>query len=201
VHEYTNPSSCSTYPGGCSCLFLDSSTFSKTSAVFPPARQSSSGSGLANTWNGMKVRITRGKAAGYEGVISAYIANGATDYVYYTVPALPEVPDQTSEFQLFASMEPQPKIHLSTCAATLDLGCNAYGVKWAKTVGLPIGQSLTTMSAYGGPTNILKHDSTSWKQVVAAGVAAANGTFDTITLNILDGQKLGRPGHTGAVLP
>mmetsp|Transcript_60305 Transcript_60305/g.148321 ORF Transcript_60305/g.148321 Transcript_60305/m.148321 type:complete len:1355 (+) Transcript_60305:49-4113(+) len=186
AHEYTNPSSCSTFPGGCSCLYLDSSTFSKTSAG---VTQSSSGAGLANTWNGMKVRITRGKAAGYEGVISAYLANGATNYVYYTVPALPEVPDQTSEFQLFASMEPQPKIHLSACSATLDVGCNAYGVEWAKTVGLPIGQSLTTMSAYGGPTNILRHESTSWKRVGRAGVADATGKFDTITLNILDGQK------------
>ena len=69
MHVYTNSQACSTYPGGCSCVFLNTATLSKDSAG---NAHESTGDGLANTWNGKRIRITRGKAAGYEGVISAY---------------------------------------------------------------------------------------------------------------------------------
>jgi len=144
------------------------------------------------TWNGKRIRITRGKAAGYEGVISAYEAGTAADHVYFTVPALPAVPDHTSEFQIFDSMEPQPKIHLSTCAAgTVNAGCAANGVEWAKTVGLPIGQTLYTRGAHGAPTNMPYSDGGSWKQVGGAGTAATGGLAsngDVIVLHIDDVQ-------------
>jgi len=189
MHVYTNSQACSTYPGGCSCVFLNTATLSKDSAG---NAHESTGDGLANTWNGKRIRITRGKAAGYEGVISAYEAGTAADHVYFTVPALPAVPDHTSEFQIFDSTEPQPKIHLSTCAAgTVNAGCAANGVEWAKTVGMPIGQTLYTRGAHGAPTNMPYSDGGSWKQVGGAGTAETNGLAsngDVIVLNVDDIQ-------------
>jgi hypothetical protein len=188
MHVYTNSQACSTYPGGCSCVFLNAVTFSKNSAGTVHA---STGDGTANTWNGKRIRITRGKAAGYEGVISAY-EGGGVDHVYYTVPALPAVPDHTSEFQIFDSMEPQPKIHADTCASgSVNAGCAAHGVEWAKTIGMPIGQTLYTRGAYGAPTNMPYSDGGSWKQVGGAGTPgtaglASNG--DLIVLHVDDLQ-------------
>lgn len=200
MHVYTNPQACSTYPGGCSCLYLDSSTFSKVVGSGGAVAQATSGSGagLVNPWNGKRIRITKGKAAGYEGVISAYQSNNV-DHVYFTVPALPAIPDQTSYFQIFDNMEPQPKIHLDSCAAgSINAGCAAHGVEWAKTIGLSIGQTLNTRGAYGGPTNVLNGDTGPWKQVGAAGTAATGGgaasVGDTIVLNVKDGVGVATPG-------
>lgn len=189
-HVYTakNGQPCSTYPrGGCSCLFLDSSTFSKKQGS--GAKHSSSGAGLSNSWNGRHIRITEGRGAGYEGVISAYRTNSAAnnvggDHVYFTVPALAEVPDYTSHFQLVShdgAAEPQSKIHLATCAGDEDAGCSAHGIEWAKTIGLPIGVvKQAGVGADAGP----------WKQVGKAGagstLSATGDIVDQIFLALDD---------------
>mmetsp|Transcript_32310 Transcript_32310/g.75480 ORF Transcript_32310/g.75480 Transcript_32310/m.75480 type:complete len:2927 (-) Transcript_32310:112-8892(-) len=194
-HVYTKTQACSTYPGGCSCIYLDTSTFSKASSG---SLETSTGSGLSNGWSGRRIRITKGKAAGYEGVISAYQANLAADHVYFTVPALPEVPDHTSEFQIFGNLEPQPKIHLDACASSsVDAGCSAHGVEWAKTIGLPIGQTKFTRGAYGGPSNLLNGDKGKWKLVGGTGTAATAAVSatvgDTIVLNLEDAVGTASP--------
>jgi hypothetical protein len=194
-HVYTNTQACSTYPGGCSCLYLDTSTFSKASTG---SQETSTGAGLANTWSGKRIRITKGKAAGYEGVISAYEADLAADHVYFTVPALPEVPDHTSEFQVYGDLEPQPKIHLDACASGgADAGCAAHGVEWAKAIGLPIGQTRFTRGAHGGPTNLVSGDKGQWKLVGAAGTALTTAVTatagDTIVLNLQDAVATASP--------
>uniref|UniRef100_A0A7S0YYW7 Laminin IV type A domain-containing protein n=1 Tax=Hemiselmis tepida TaxID=464990 RepID=A0A7S0YYW7_9CRYP len=189
-HVYTGTQSCSTYPGGCSCVFIDAATLSKGSGG---SAEASTGDGTANTWNGKRIRITKGKAAGYVGVISAY-EGGDIDEVFFTVPALPEVPDHTSEFQISNNMEPQPKIHMATCASsTVNAGCSAHGVEWAKTIGLPIGQTAYTRGAYGAPTNVYSGFRGTWKVVGKVGAAAASGNYggqqsvgDELFLNVAD---------------
>eukprot|EP00960_Hanusia_phi_P070874 767419-Hanusia_phi.AAC.4 len=148
THILTNEA-CSNSPRGCSCLTLDvtSTTISSASSL-----------------NGMKVTITKGSGSGYTGIISCSSSTTCT-FSFNVIPAFSVLPDGTSVFQLRPYQELLPKIYLSTCSSGNDVGCNAYGVKWAKTIGLPIGQTAITVGPYGGPTNLKSGGYGAWKQV------------------------------------
>mmetsp|Transcript_9722 Transcript_9722/g.32526 ORF Transcript_9722/g.32526 Transcript_9722/m.32526 type:complete len:2440 (+) Transcript_9722:200-7519(+) len=145
VHILTNQA-CANSPRGCSCLSL-----SVTSATVSSA----------NSLDGMKVTITKGTGAGYTGVISC---STTCTFAYNVIPAFSTVPDGTSVFQLRPYQELLPATYTKSCASK-NIGCNAYGVKWAKTIGLPIGQSAITVGPYGGPTNLKNGGYGPWKQV------------------------------------
>mmetsp|Transcript_25689 Transcript_25689/g.52345 ORF Transcript_25689/g.52345 Transcript_25689/m.52345 type:complete len:2398 (+) Transcript_25689:333-7526(+) len=165
-HVLTQTATCATSPRGCSCLVLNPT--SKTSGT-TDASLASTGDGLSAEWSGMTVRIVMGKGAGYVGTISAYNrANNA----WYTIPRLGDLPDETSVFQLYFPSEMTPKIHISDCSGARDIGCAAYGVEWAKTIGWPIGQTKTIQDTYGGPADLLPGDRKSWKSPVT-GVSSA----------------------------
>ena len=157
-HVLTGNGNCATSPRGCSCLLLTPT--SKTDGTVD-----------TTVVDGMRVRITSGKAAGYEGIISRFKnAAQGTAYVLYTIPALPEMPDEHSEFVLQPWNNLQPNIHLKTCTATSGMGCAAYGVEWAKTVGWSIGQAKVTP---GNPTNIEAGVKGPWTKVGTGGAAAS----------------------------
>lgn len=111
--------------------------------------------------------ITSGKAAGYEGVISAFKHASA---VYYTIPALPEMPDEHSKFTLQPLNSLQPNVHLAACTATSGMGCTAYGVEWAKTIGWPVGQAKLTSNT---PTNVETGVRGPWTAVATAPATTA----------------------------
>jgi len=165
-HGLTGNSLCSTSPRGCSCLVLqiESKTTGTTDAE----------SGNPSIYNGMRIRITSGKAAGYEGIIHKF-ANS----VFSTIPALPEMPDEHSQFTLQPWNNLQPNIHLASCSATGGMGCTAYGVEWAKTIGWPIGQAKVTPA---NPTNVLAGVRGPWRTVGTAPATSATA----LTLNIAD---------------
>merc|ERR1719181_2453659 len=143
THELTGSANCAKHPGGCSCLVLAAeSKVAGTTDTFTHA------CGADDACSGMRIRITSGKAAGYEGVISAFKHASA---VYYTIPALPEMPDEHSKFTLQPLNSLQPNVHLAACTATSGMGCTAYGVEWAKTIGWPVGQAKLTSNT---PTNV-----------------------------------------------
>jgi hypothetical protein len=165
-HGLTGGSLCSTSPRGCSCLVL--MIESKTAGT------KDAESGNPSTYNGMRIRITSGKAAGYEGIIHKF-ANS----VFSTIPALPEMPDEHSQFTLQPWNNLQPNIHLASCSATGGMGCTAYGVEWAKTIGWPIGQAKVTPA---NPTNVLAGVRGPWRTVGTAPATSATA----LTLNIAD---------------
>jgi len=167
LHVLTGTSSCSTSTRGCSCVVL--SVRSKDSSG---NLQADSGQGSASVWSGMRIRITQGKAAGYEGIISGY---NVLSKVYNVIPALSVQPDETSYFQLNPWAELSSKIYKANCDSILDLGCSAYALEWAKTIGWPIGQTKTTYGPYGEPPDLLNSDSGLWKSVGA--VSSAQGIY------------------------
>ena len=164
THVLTGADNCATSPRGCSCLLLTPT--SKTAGVFDTTAAS-----------GMRVRITSGKAAGYEGIISAYedTAQGTDPkaYAFFTIPALPEMPDEHSQFVLQPWNNLQPNIHLQTCTATSGMGCAAYGVEWAKTIGWPVGQAKVTPN---NPTNVEAGVKGRWTAVGTGGGTATTAT-------------------------
>ena len=164
LHVLTGKALCSTSSSGCSCLVLK---------VTSKGAAPDSGSGSSSAWSGMRIRITQGKAAGYDGIISGYnVAAG----VYNTIPALSVQPDETSLFQLNPWAELSSKIYKSNCDGVLDVGCSAYGVEWAKTIGWPIGQTKTTYGPYGEPPDLLNSDHGIWKNV-GGGSSSAQGIY------------------------
>jgi len=159
THVLTGASTCASSPRGCSCLVLDTArsgtgetVFSKTSLGVPLTGTATTDvlTAAFASGTGMRIRITSGKAAGYEGIISAFkFASGA----FYTIPALPEMPDEHSQFTLQPWNNLQPNIHMASCATSNILtgtaisggmGCAAYGVEWAKTIGWSIAQTKVT---------------------------------------------------------
>merc|ERR1719181_377863 len=114
THELTGSANCATHPGGCSCLVLAAgSKVAGTTDTFTHA------CGADDACSGMRIRITSGKAAGYEGVISAFKIDAPNlKFVYYTIPALPEMPDEHSKFTLQPLNSLQPNVHLAACTAT-----------------------------------------------------------------------------------
>merc|ERR1719453_1264175 len=161
-HVMTN-AACSSSPRGCSCLVL---------------QQTSKTLGTPDTGaaDGMRIRITSGKAAGYEGIISKF-----HDNVFLTIPALPEMPDEHSHFTLQPWNNLQPNVHLASCSTTNGMGCTGYGVEWAKTIGWPIGQAKVTPA---NPTNAEAGVRGPWRTV---GLSTTDAT--TLDLNIADEVK------------
>jgi len=160
THVLTGAATCATSPRGCSCLVLatarDSQVFSKTNTSPLGATATTDDLSAAGVGTGMRIRITSGKAAGYEGIISQFKSVGGTPAytgagVFYTIPALPEMPDEHSQFTLQPWNNLQPNIHLRTCTASSGMGCAAYGVEWAKTIGWSIAQTKVTPA---NPTNV-----------------------------------------------
>lgn len=143
THVLTGADNCATSPEGCSCLVLAAT--SKNAGTTDDFEHTCN---TADACSGMRIRITSGKAAGYEGIISAFKhASG----VYYTIPALPEMPDEHSSFTLKPLNNLQPSVHLRQCVSTSGMGCTAYGVEWAKTIGWSVGQAKVTP---GIPTDV-----------------------------------------------
>jgi len=166
LHVLTGSALCSTSPRGCSCVVL------KVQSMGVGVVDQDSGSGSSSRWSGMRLRISQGKAAGFEGIISGY---DVLNHAYNIIPALPVQPDETSFFQLNPWAELSSKIHKANCDAILDKGCSAYGVEWAKTIGWPIGQTKTTYGPYGSPPDTLNSDQGTWKSV--GGISTAQGIF------------------------
>jgi hypothetical protein len=175
-HVITGSATCSSSASGCSCLMLvvKSKTTGTTNAP-------GSGTYTTNDWSGMKIRITSGRAAGYEGIISHASGTAATTK-FFTIPALSALPDESSTFQLYPWAELNPKLHKTVCTSTdaLNHGCVAYGIEWAKAIGWPIGQTKVTKNAYGGPSEVLNGDTGSWM------VPSATSTPTTLTLALAD---------------
>jgi hypothetical protein len=166
LHVLTGSALCSTSPRGCSCVVLK--VQSKGAGVV----DQDSGSGSSSIWSGMRLRISQGRAAGFEGIISGY---DVLNHAYNIIPALPVQPDETSFFQLNPSSELSSKIHKANCDAILDKGCSAYGLEWAKAIGWPIGQTKTTYGPYGSPPDTVNSDQGIWKSV--GGISTAQGIF------------------------
>ena len=154
-HVLTQAADCKTHPSGCSCLSLE------VTSVTAGTTDAGTGVGLAHTWNGMKIKIVSGAGAGYEGIISAF---HAANKEWNTIPAIPVALDETSKFVLNPWSELGPRIHKAACSDPLDLGCQAYAVEWAKTIGWPIGQTKTTQTAYGSTSDVNTEDSGEWTQ-------------------------------------
>jgi len=127
--------------------------------------------------------ITSGKAAGYEGVISAFKHASA---VYYTIPALPEMPDEHSKFTLQPLNSLQPNVHLAACTATSGMGCTAYGVEWAKTIGWPVGQAKLTSNT---PTNVETGVRGPWTAIGTSGGTVGATSATVIQLALADEVK------------
>jgi hypothetical protein len=177
-HGLTGDAACSTSPRGCSCLVL-SVTSKVTGGTSAATSDSSLDAAIAvpvDPFNGMRIRITSGKAAGYEGIIHKYNVG-----VYSTIPALPAMPDENSQFTMQPWNNLQPNIHLATCSATKGMGCTAYGVEWAKTIGWPIGQAKVTPT---NPTNVEAGVRGPWRTVSTATAPATNVT--ALQLNVAD---------------
>ena len=81
-------------------------------------------------------------------------------------------------FQLTPWGELGPKIHKANCDAALDKGCAAYGVEWAKTIGLPVGQTRTTYEAFSTP-DAIGFDQSTWKPVSTTGTGTAKLVYRT----------------------
>jgi len=67
------------------------------------------------------------------------------------------------------------------------MGCKAYGVEWAKTIGWPIGQSKVTPN---NPTNVQAGVPGPWRVI---GTGGAAGTATTLILNKADEVKAQDP--------
>jgi len=171
-HVLTVGADCSTSARGCSCLVL-----SPTSKDTNGDISASGGSGLTADWSGMTVKIVRGRGAGYVGTISAY---NAANNAFFTIPALPELPDETSAFQLLFSAEMTPKVNVANCGSSRDIGCAAYALEWAKTIGWPIGQTKTIAGSYGGPADLLPGDRSKWRNAVTTGSSATALALDKL---------------------
>ena len=85
----TTSSACSTSPRGCSCVVLNPRSTINSNT---PSADSADGDGPLSAWSGMRIRITQGTGAGYDGVISAF---RVADKKYNTIPALSVQPDET----------------------------------------------------------------------------------------------------------
>jgi hypothetical protein len=189
THELTGGSNCATSPSGCSCLVLQMDSKTGNSAETADAF-----SDFDTKMSGMRIRITSGKASGYDGIISAF--KGASG-VFYTIPALPAMPDERSQFTLEPWNSLQPNVHLATCTTvqnsltTSGMGCTAYGVEWAKTIGWPIGQSKVTPD---NPTNEEAMVIGTWTAVGTNG-AAVSAT--KLKLNKIHEKKAGSTFYDG----
>jgi hypothetical protein len=170
-HVLTGASACSTHVSGCSCLSLAfESRTAIASAVDADSSAAPYGAGSLSKLSGFKLRITAGKSMGFEGIISAYdVANR----LYNVIPSIPATGiDETSIFQLFPMSQFTPRNHLNNCDKAVDLGCSAYDVAWAKTVGYAIGATAGALYPQSTPRRLVSTDSDVY---IAGGIAGFLG--------------------------
>jgi hypothetical protein len=177
THVLTGASACSTHVSGCSCL----SVVFKSRTVAGGSEDgdvtaSPYGTGPRSKFSGYLLRIVNGKSMGFEGIISSY---NTQQRLYNIIPSLPVAGvDETSQFQLFPSSRNTPRLHLPNCNKAADVGCSAYGVEWAKTVGYAIG---------GGDQSIAQ----------SSGVALAEMDSDIYVAGHFSGFTGGWAGYKG----